>query len=95
LCLVATDVAGITDRRLREIEAGTGNPTWHVADSIARALGWSLAESTTDIAAAATQALAVAALRVGFGLLASARSRTSAATSSELIAKLATDQFSP
>lgn len=38
------DAAGITDRRLREIEAGTGNPTWHVADSIARALGWSLAE---------------------------------------------------
>lgn len=38
------DAAGITDRRLREIEAGAGNPTWHVADSIARALGWSLAD---------------------------------------------------
>lgn len=38
------DAAGITDRRLREIEAGAGNPTWHAADSIARALGCSLAE---------------------------------------------------
>lgn len=38
------DAAGITDRRLRQIEAGTANPSLHVVDSIARALGWSLAE---------------------------------------------------
>jgi DNA-binding XRE family transcriptional regulator len=38
------DAAGITDRRLREIEAGNANPSWHVADCIARALGWSIAD---------------------------------------------------
>jgi transcriptional regulator with XRE-family HTH domain len=38
------DAAGITDRRLRQIEAGTANPSLHVVDCIARALGWSLAE---------------------------------------------------
>jgi transcriptional regulator with XRE-family HTH domain len=38
------DAAGISVRRLREIEAGKANPTWHVADCIARALGCSLAE---------------------------------------------------
>lgn len=38
------DAAGISERRLREIEAGKANPSWHVADSIARALGWSIAE---------------------------------------------------
>jgi transcriptional regulator with XRE-family HTH domain len=38
------DAAGISVRRLREIEAGKANPSWHVADCIARALGWSLAE---------------------------------------------------
>jgi transcriptional regulator with XRE-family HTH domain len=38
------DAVGISVRGLRKIEAGTGNPTWHNADTIARALGWSLAE---------------------------------------------------
>jgi DNA-binding XRE family transcriptional regulator len=38
------DAAGISERGLRDIETGVGNPTWHVADCIARALGWSLAE---------------------------------------------------
>ncbi|MGH2833707.1 MAG: helix-turn-helix transcriptional regulator [Solirubrobacteraceae bacterium] len=38
------DAAGISERGLRDIETGTGNPTWHVADRIARALGWSIAE---------------------------------------------------
>jgi DNA-binding XRE family transcriptional regulator len=37
-------VVGISVRGLRKIEAGQGNPTWHTADTIARALGWSLAE---------------------------------------------------
>lgn len=41
------DAAGISVRRLREIEAGKANPTWDVADRIARALGWSLAELAT------------------------------------------------
>jgi len=34
---------GLSVRGLRKIEAG-GNPTWRTADTIARALGWSLAE---------------------------------------------------
>ena len=38
------DAADLTDRRLREIEAGSANPTWHAADCIARALGWSIAD---------------------------------------------------
>jgi DNA-binding XRE family transcriptional regulator len=38
------DAAGISERRLREIEAGKANPSWHVADSIARALDWSIAD---------------------------------------------------
>jgi transcriptional regulator with XRE-family HTH domain len=41
------DAAGISERRLRETEAGKGNPSWHVADCIARALGWSIAELAT------------------------------------------------
>ena len=35
---------GMSVRGLRKIEAGKGNPTWHTADTIARALGWSIAE---------------------------------------------------
>jgi len=35
---------GISVRGLRKIEAGKGNPTWRTADTIARALGWSVAE---------------------------------------------------
>jgi DNA-binding XRE family transcriptional regulator len=38
------DAAGISERRLREIEAGKGNPSWHVADCIARALDWSIGD---------------------------------------------------
>lgn len=38
------DAAGITDRHLRQIEAGTANPSVRVVDSIARALGWSFAD---------------------------------------------------
>jgi DNA-binding XRE family transcriptional regulator len=35
---------GMSVRGLHKIEAGKGNPTWHTADTIARSLGWSLAE---------------------------------------------------
>jgi DNA-binding XRE family transcriptional regulator len=42
------DAAGISERRLREIEAGKGNPSWHVADCIARALDWSIADLATQ-----------------------------------------------
>jgi DNA-binding XRE family transcriptional regulator len=38
------DAAGISERRLREIEAGKGNPSWYVADCIARALDWSIGD---------------------------------------------------
>jgi DNA-binding XRE family transcriptional regulator len=38
------DAAGISERRLREIEAGKANPSWFVADCIARALDWSIAD---------------------------------------------------
>jgi putative transcriptional regulator len=44
--------AGISDRRLREIEAGTTNLTTHAIDSIARALGWAhweLAKSADEL----------------------------------------------
>jgi transcriptional regulator with XRE-family HTH domain len=38
------DAATVDQRTIRGIERGTANPTWDVADRIARALGWSLAE---------------------------------------------------
>jgi transcriptional regulator with XRE-family HTH domain len=37
------DEANVDARTVRGIERGTANPTWDVADRIARALGWSLA----------------------------------------------------
>jgi transcriptional regulator with XRE-family HTH domain len=40
--------AGISERQLRDIEAGTANPTWHVVDFIARALGRSVAEMARE-----------------------------------------------
>jgi transcriptional regulator with XRE-family HTH domain len=42
----------MSDRRLREIEAGTANPTLHAIDSIARALGlahWELAMRADEL----------------------------------------------
>ncbi len=38
------DAAMVDERTIRGIERGTANPTWDVADRIARALGWSLAK---------------------------------------------------
>jgi transcriptional regulator with XRE-family HTH domain len=38
------DGAKVDVRTIRGIERGTANPTWEVADRIARALGWSLAK---------------------------------------------------
>jgi transcriptional regulator with XRE-family HTH domain len=46
------DAAGISDRRLREIEAGTANPSMHVIDCIARALGlahWEIAKQADEL----------------------------------------------
>ena len=36
--------ANVDARTVRGIERGTANPSWDVADRIARALGWSLAK---------------------------------------------------
>jgi DNA-binding XRE family transcriptional regulator len=36
------DAAGVDDTTIRGIEGGIANPTWYVADGIARALGWPL-----------------------------------------------------
>jgi DNA-binding XRE family transcriptional regulator len=36
------DAAGLDETTIRGIEGGKANPTWDVADRIARALGWSL-----------------------------------------------------
>lgn len=36
------DAASLDDTTIRGIEGGIANPSWDVADRIARALGWSL-----------------------------------------------------
>lgn len=36
------DAADLDETTIRGIEGGIANPTWDVADRIARALGWSL-----------------------------------------------------
>jgi DNA-binding XRE family transcriptional regulator len=36
------DITGLDETTIRGIEGGSANPTWHVADTIARALAWSL-----------------------------------------------------
>jgi transcriptional regulator with XRE-family HTH domain len=46
------DRAGLSQRTLEGIEAGTANPTWDTTDRIARALDWSigeLAQRTTEL----------------------------------------------
>jgi DNA-binding XRE family transcriptional regulator len=36
------DSSGVDETTIRGIEGGRANPTWHVVDRIARALGWPL-----------------------------------------------------